>query len=53
MMQNEIINCCGCGACAGSCPRQCITTKADREGFIYPEIDTGLCISCGKCIAEY
>ncbi|MDO5397158.1 MAG: Coenzyme F420 hydrogenase/dehydrogenase, beta subunit C-terminal domain [bacterium] len=42
--------CCGCGSCMSSCPKQCIRMKTDSEGFAYPEVDTGQCISCGKCI---
>lgn len=42
-------NCCGCGACAQKCPKQCITLKQDNEGFLYPEVDTEKCIDCGLC----
>ncbi len=42
-------DCCGCRACAQSCPRNCITIQADREGFAYPVVDETLCIKCGKC----
>lgn len=42
-------NCCGCSACAQRCPKQCITMQADDEGFLYPIIDTNLCIDCGLC----
>ena len=45
----EKYNCCGCGACAQKCPKQCITLKQDSEGFLYPEIDTEKCIDCGLC----
>lgn len=41
--------CCGCTACAGVCPVQCISMNADSEGFKYPIADTNICISCGKC----
>ena len=41
--------CSGCGACAQICPRQCIIMKADSEGFLYPQADSGLCIECGRC----
>ena len=40
--------CCGCGACAQACPRQCIAMKEDREGFLYPEADASRCIDCGE-----
>lgn len=41
--------CCGCSACAMACPKQCITMVADKEGFLYPQIDQELCIHCNKC----
>ena len=43
-------DCCGCGLCAQNCPVQCITMKADEEGFMYPLIDAGKCIDCGACV---
>lgn len=49
---NKIINmtnCSGCSACFNACPKNCITMKESKEGFWYPEIDTGLCINCGMC----
>lgn len=42
-------NCCGCNACAQRCPKQCIRMQADNEGFLYPIVDTALCIDCGLC----
>lgn len=42
-------NCCGCGACAQKCPKQCITLKQDNEGFLYPEVGPENCIDCGLC----
>lgn len=41
--------CCGCSACANACPKQCITMKADCEGFLYPEIEQSKCIGCNIC----
>ena len=41
--------CCGCGACAQRCPRQCIQMQSDKEGFAYPVIDTKQCSDCGLC----
>lgn len=41
--------CCACTACVLSCPKACITLKPDEEGFLYPEIDKGVCIDCGLC----
>ena len=37
-------NCIKCGACAGSCPVQCIS-----EGDSKYAIDPEACISCGTC----
>ena len=41
--------CCGCGACASTCPKGCIEMVADSEGFLYPKINEAECINCGKC----
>ena len=41
--------CCGCGACAQKCPKQCITMCGDEEGFLYPHVEENLCINCGLC----
>lgn len=43
------INCNGCSACANACPKRCISMVADREGFLYPQIDAALCIDCDRC----
>lgn len=42
--------CCGCGVCESVCPKNCITMKANDEGFLYPVIDGTNCIECGLCI---
>ncbi len=41
--------CCGCTACEGVCPVNCITMEIDSEGFKYPKIDLDKCIDCKKC----
>lgn len=41
--------CCGCSACAESCPVHALTMVADEEGFAYPVIDHSKCIKCGIC----
>ena len=41
--------CAGCAACAAVCSKRAITMVADSEGFQYPEINDGLCVSCGRC----
>ena len=45
----EKYNCCGCSACVQVCPKQCISMSADNEGFLYPQVDTAICIDCGLC----
>lgn len=42
-------NCCGCHNCALVCPKNCITMKEDKEGFLYPIVDEEKCIDCGIC----
>lgn len=46
---NKLEECCGCGACAQVCAKQCISMKFDNEGFLYPSVDTTKCIGCGLC----
>ena len=41
-------SCCGCSACYNVCPKNCITMKENREGFLYPEIGSE-CVECGMC----
>lgn len=43
-------NCCGCGSCGQKCPVGAIHMEADREGFLYPAIDSGRCVNCGACV---
>lgn len=45
--QNKI-NCTGCGACYSICPAHCITMVEDDEGFKYPLI-SDRCINCKLC----
>lgn len=42
-------DCYGCGACANICPKLAITMKEDDKGFLYPKINSSLCIKCGLC----
>ena len=44
------LQCVGCRSCEQSCPKQCIKMEENIEGFIYPNIDTELCINCGICL---
>ena len=41
--------CSGCGACVAICPTDCISLRADEEGFLYPKVDMNSCLSCSKC----
>lgn len=41
--------CCGCSSCVQRCPKQCISLKEDKEGFLYPIVDEEICIDCGLC----
>lgn len=46
---NDNSRCCGCGACAVSCPMSCITMEIDKHGFYYPFVNKSKCINCGLC----
>ena len=37
------------GLCVSICPKQCITMREDEEGFLYPMMDSSLCIDCNLC----
>ena len=41
--------CCGCNACGDACPHGAIMFKADKGGFLYPEVNKSLCIGCNLC----
>lgn len=41
--------CTGCFACVSVCPKQCIHMEKDKDGFLYPVIDSDKCIDCGLC----
>ena len=42
-------DCCGCSACADVCAHKSIKMRPDSEGFLYPDVDSDLCIDCGLC----
>ena len=53
-MENHIVidnlkDCCGCAACLNICPKDAISMIEDKAGFIYPKVDTDLCVDCGMC----
>ena len=41
--------CYGCSACASACPQNAINMAADKQGFLYPQIEESKCVECGKC----
>ena len=41
--------CVGCRSCEQVCPKLCIQIKANKEGFLYPDVDENLCVRCGIC----
>ena len=45
----EKSTCCGCKACLNICPKKCISSSIDEEGFEYPIVDRASCIDCGLC----
>lgn len=42
-------DCCGCSACEQICPKNAIKMESDDKGFLYPVIDSSLCVECGAC----
>lgn len=42
-------NCSGCSACYAVCPKNAIVMVEDKEGFLYPQIDSSRCVGCGRC----
>lgn len=56
-MGNEIIlashdMCTGCGACADSCTKNCITMEKGDSIHLYPVINKDYCVSCGACVKK-
>lgn len=43
--------CFGCFACQDVCPVGAIHTKTGKDTYLYPEVETDKCISCGQCEA--
>lgn len=41
--------CYGCSACAIACARGAISLCPDKEGFLYPVLDSARCVDCGAC----
>lgn len=53
--QNNILEgfknneCVGCSNCKNICPSKAISMRYQKDGFLYPVIDSNKCISCGMC----
>ena len=43
-------DCCGCSACVNICAKGAIEMKEDAAGFVFPEANEELCVSCGRCV---
>ncbi len=41
--------CSGCGACVQICNKSAISMIANDEGFLYPKVDSSLCVECRLC----
>ncbi len=41
--------CCGCGTCAGICPRNAIIMQVS-DGLFVPKVDEANCSGCGLCV---
>lgn len=48
--RQTIPNCTGCFACQNACSLGAIELVADREGFVYPQVDKNKCVQCEKCV---
>lgn len=45
-------NCCGCTSCVNICPMNAIDMIADEEGFLYPKVNSEVCVKCGLCLSH-
>lgn len=45
----DIENCCLCGNCIQSCPKDAISFSKEENLFLYPIIDNNKCINCNLC----
>ena len=41
--------CCGCEVCIATCRLGAISLQQDDGGFLYPVVDSSLCINCLEC----
>ena len=42
--------CCGCGACAGVCPKRAVSMRRNAAGFLVAVVDHDVCVGCGACM---
>ena len=50
MVSRETVpNCTGCSACENACGLGAIELIADKDGFVYPQVDSQKCVQCGNC----
>lgn len=49
LVKNEY--CTGCMACVESCPKDCVLVCKGNGGHLFPQINTTICVNCGKCRA--
>ena len=42
--------CTGCSACYNICPKNAISMKEGKDGFVFPIINNDCCINCGLCL---
>lgn len=40
----------GCGACISACPEGCIAMERRELGHVYPVVNEGKCVRCGRCV---
>ena len=44
-----IKECCGCGVCVDSCPKECIKMVRSPYGYLIPSVNMDECIKCNLC----
>lgn len=49
-LYNTKDECCGCAACKMICSVNAISMEYDQEGFLYPVVNSSICICCYRCM---
>ena len=49
VIADKMSGCTGCTACYAVCPTDAIEMKPNKQGFIYPNINSEMCMECGLC----